>query len=382
MKLKYLLLPLFCFLFSLTDICAQEKATPKAGEGISTFLLRYNRSPKKYYDDFIELNKKKLGKDPSLKLGETYLIPSVKKRDSIIKNTPAKKEDAKKKEKEEKIENTGKKEKGTSGKKDEEQEKQEVEERIEPVSRKKKNYEPLFGPALANVKATSNRLAGTCFYVVSGHGGPDPGAIGKVGTHELHEDEYAYDIALRLARGLMQEGAEVRIIIQDAKDGIREEAYLSNSKRETCMGDPIPLNQLQRLQQRCDKINSLYRKDRKNYKYCRAIFIHVDSRGKGTQTDVFFYHSGRKTDSKRLANNMKDTFESKYGKHQPNRGFTGTVSERNLYVLSHSTPASVFVELGNIQNTFDQRRLIISQNRQALSNWLMEGFVKDFRTKK
>ena len=94
----------------------------------------------------------------------------------------------------------------------------------------------------------------------------------KVGRYELHEDEYAYDIALRLARNLMQEGAEVHIIIQDAKDGIRDDSYLSNSKRETCMGDAIPLNQVQRLQQRCDKINALYRKDRKNHSYCRAIF--------------------------------------------------------------------------------------------------------------
>ena len=75
----------------------------------------------------------------------------------------------------------------------------------------------------------------------------------------------------------------------------------------------------------------------------------------------------RKPKAKRLANNMKDTFESKYGKHQPNRGFSGTVSGRNLYVLSHTTPASVFVELGNIQNTFDQRRLVMDSNRQALA---------------
>ena len=109
------------------------------------------------------------------------------------------------------------------------------------------------------------------------------------------------------------------------------------------MGDPIPLNQVQRLQQRCDKINALYRKDRKHYSYCRAIFIHIDSRSKGKQTDVFFYYSNKKGESKRLANNMKDTFESKYDKHQPNRGFSGTVSGRNLYVLSHTTPASVFV---------------------------------------
>ena len=76
------------------------------------------------------------------------------------------------------------------------------------------------------------------------------------------------------------------------------------------------------------------------------------------------------------------TFESKYGKHQPNRGFAGTVSGRNLYVLSHTTPASVFVELGNIQNTFDQRRLVMDSNRQALAKWLMEGFLKDFKGRK
>ena len=90
-------------------------------------------------------------------------------------------------------------------------------------------------------------------------------------------------------------------------------------------------------------------------------------------------HSYRKAESKRLAKNMKETFESKYDKHQPNRGFSGTVSGRNLYVLAHTTPASVFVELGNIQNTFDQRRLVIPSNRQALAKWLMEGFIKDYK---
>ena len=364
MKNKLYILLFLVFLFSGTTLWAQQKATPKAGEGISSFLLRHNRSPKKYYDDFIELNKQKLGKNNVLKVGMTYVIPPVKKSTTAsAKTTSAKNTGAR---------NTASESAGIK----------------QPSSKAKSTKigttinEPLFGKQLANVKVTSNRLAGACFYVVSGHGGPDPGAIGKVGRYELHEDEYAYDIALRLARNLMQEGAEVHIIIQDAKDGIRDDSYLSNSKRETCMGDAIPLNQVQRLQQRCDKINALYRKDRKNHSYCRAIFIHVDSRSKGKQTDVFFYYSNKKGDSKRLANNMKDTFESKYGKHQPNRGFSGTVSGRNLYVLSHTTPASVFVELGNIQNTFDQRRLVINSNRQALAKWLMEGFLKDYKEKK
>lgn len=374
MKNKLYILLFLAFLFSGTTLWAQQKATPKAGEGISSFLLRHNRSPKKYYDDFIELNKQKLGKNNVLKVGVTYVIPPVKKstatpakststKETSSKDAPTKNADAK---------NTASESSGTK--------------QQSPKAKSTKIgttlNEPLFGKQLADVKVTSNRLAGACFYVVSGHGGPDPGAIGKVGKYELHEDEYAYDIALRLARNLMQEGAEVRIIIQDVKDGIRDDSYLSNSKRETCMGDPIPLNQVQRLQQRCDKINALYRKDRKNYSYCRAIFIHIDSRSKGKQTDVFFYYSNKKGESKRLANNMKNTFESKYDKHQPNRGFSGTVSGRNLYVLSHTTPASVFVELGNIQNTFDQRRLVMNSNRQALAKWLMEGFLKDYKEKK
>ena len=364
MKNKLYILLFLAFLFSGTTLWAQQKATPKAGEGISSFLLRHNRSPKKYYDDFIELNKQKLGKNNVLKVGVTYVIPPVKKSTTTsAKTTPAKNTGAK---------NTTSEGAGTK----------QASSNAKSTKIGTTINEPLFGKQLANVKVTSNRLAGACFYVVSGHGGPDPGAIGKVGRYELHEDEYAYDIALRLARNLMQEGAEVHIIIQDAKDGIRDDSYLSNSKRETCMGDAIPLNQVQRLQQRCDKINALYRKDRKNHSYCRAIFIHIDSRSKGKQTDVFFYYSNKKGDSKRLANNMKDTFESKYDKHQPNRGFSGTVSGRNLYVLSHTTPASVFVELGNIQNTFDQRRLVINSNRQALAKWLMEGFLKDYKEKK
>lgn len=97
-----------------------------------------------------------------------------------------------------------------------------------------------------------------------------------------------------------------------------------------------------------------------------------------TRPDVFFYHQNKNSESKHLAKTMRTTFTHKYKKHQPGRGFTGTVDGRNLYVLRHTTPASVFVELGNIQNSFDQQRIILSDNRQALANWLCEGFVTDY----
>ena len=99
-------------------------------------------------------------------------------------------------------------------------------------------------------------------------------------------------------------------------------------------------------------------------------------------TENLPYAMGLAAAAARLAKTMKKTFESKYDKHQPNRGFTGTVSARNLYVLANTSPASVFVELGNIQNTFDQRRFVISSNRQALAKWMMEGFITDYKKAK
>lgn len=326
-RLTVILLSLVATIIFNGSLSAQEKSFPKKGEGITLFLKRHNRVGKEYHDEFVKLNKTKLGSGNSLKMGVKYQLPPLK---------------------------------GAAA-----------------VAAKKPNYEPLFGKELVQYQVTSSELKGCCFYLVSGHGGPDPGAIGKMGNVELHEDEYAYDVMLRLARNLLMRGAKVHIIIQDARDGIRNDRFLANSKRETCMGDPIPFNQVRRLEQRSEKINSLFKKDKEIYK--RAIFMHIDSRSKSHQTDVFFYYQDKNSESKHLAKTMKSTFEHKYNRHQPGRGFTGTVGQRGLYVLRKTTPPSVFVELGNIQNSFDQKRFILSDNRQALANWLCEGFMTDYK---
>ena len=245
--------------------------------------------------------------------------------------------------------------------------------------KQRKGNEPLFGKELAQYTIRSQKLAGASFYLVSGHGGPDPGAIGIYQGRHLHEDEYAYDIILRLGRELLQRGAKVKFVIQDKKDGIRKGRILKNSKRETCMGRPIPLKQIDRLKQRCVAVNELYRKDKSRYK--RAIFIHVDSRSKGKQMDVFFYHAPKSKQGRRLVQNLQRTFKAKYNQHQPGRGFTGTIGERNLYVLRNTTPVAAFLELGNIQNKRDQKRVILESNRQALAVWIADAIERDYRGK-
>lgn len=248
------------------------------------------------------------------------------------------------------------------------------------VQAQKSVKEPLFGKEHQTVTVRSGQLAGAEFYLVSGHGGPDPGAIGIYQGRQLHEDEYAYDIILRLARELKSRGAVAHIIIQDKKDGIRDGRILNSSKRETCMGEAISLNQSDRLRQRCNKINQLFRKRKSNYK--RAVFIHVDSRSEGKQTDVYFYHAPGSRNGKRLAERVRKTFESKYAKHQPGRGFRGTVSERGLYVLRNTSPVGLFIEVGNIRNKRDQKRLVESNNREALARWIADGIAADYASSK
>jgi len=324
-------------LFSSLINAQNQTAIPLNGEGTHAFLKRNKHTSTEDYNKFLELNKGKFGRNHSLLKGVSYTLPPSSGKKPTSKKT---------------------------------------DDNSLISAKENKKVNKLFGSKHQEYTVKSNKLRGTCFYLSSGHGGPDPGAVGKIDGHEIHEDEYAYDITLRLARALLEEGATVHMIIQDAKDGIRDDRYLANSKRETCVGSAIPLNQTKRLKQRSDKINNLASNTKEKYK--RAVFIHLDSRSQKKQLDVFFYYAKNSIGGRKLATTMRQTFADHYDKHQPTRGFSGTVSQRSLYVLDNTTPVGIYAELGNIQNTFDQRRFLDPDNRQALANWMCRGFIKDY----
>jgi len=236
----------------------------------------------------------------------------------------------------------------------------------------------IFGELNKQVKIVSNKLKGRVYYLVSGHGGPDPGAVGKRSGHNLCEDEYAYDVTLRLAKTLIEQGATVYMITKDKNDGIRDAAYLKCDKDEICHPNlKIPINQVKRLNQKVKAINILYNKHRSaGVKYQRMIVIHVDSRGSRDRVDMFFYHSKRSKAGKSLAKEMYGTVKSKYAKHQKGRGYKGTVKSRNLHMLRKSKPVGVYIELGNIQNDKDQKRFTVVGNREAIANWFAETLSK------
>ena len=319
-----------CLIFSAIISSAQNYKTEKArqGDGIYSLLKRNGLAPEDYLDDFIKINKSDLGEDNMLFVGHTYKLP-------VIKHI---------------------------------------------INQGYLTYK-IFGKKYQKVPILDHQLKGAVYYLVSGHGGPDPGAIGYYGRHMLTEHEYAYDVTLRLARRLIQHGAVVYMIIRQ-KDGIRDQRYLqAHHRRAVCYpNQKIPLNQLKRLRQRKDAVNKLYIKNKG--KFQRLIVIHIDSRSKGENIDVFFYHDKRSTTGEKMADILQHTLKEKYDYYQPNRGYHGTVSTRNLYMLKYTYPTTVFMELGNINHKRDQLRFMLASNRQALSEWLTEGIIKDFKENK
>ncbi|PLX33201.1 MAG: N-acetylmuramoyl-L-alanine amidase [Ignavibacteria bacterium] len=239
---------------------------------------------------------------------------------------------------------------------------------------------PIFGPEYAEVEVIDHELRGAVFYIVAGHGGPDSGAQGKRDSHTLCEDEYAYDVALRLARNLLEHDAKVYLITRDPDDGIRDGQYLACDSDETVWKTKrIPKKQLARLKQRTDIVNKLHRPNR-YAEYERLIVLHVDSRNEGNRVDIFFYHHSASTKGRRTAELLQQTISDKYDLHQPDRGYRGFVAERDrLYMLRKTIPPTVYIELGNIRNAADQLRFVESDNRQAMGNWLCEGLMEDVR---
>ncbi|MCD8538963.1 MAG: N-acetylmuramoyl-L-alanine amidase, partial [Leadbetterella sp.] len=230
----------------------------------------------------------------------------------------------------------------------------------------------------AAVTILSSDLKGHVYYLVSGHGGPDPGAVTLVDGHRISEDEYAYDVTLRLARNLISHGAKVYMIVRDENDGIRDDRHLKMDSDEKIHGGlTIPLNHGERLRQRTRVINKLYEENRRQgYTTQRVIETHVDSRQTDKKIDVFFYYNQDKAESKNLAYHLRDTLMEKYRAKQKGREYTGSVSSRGLWMINQTLPPIVYIELGNITNELDRKRLLIADNRQALANWLSQGILK------
>ena len=72
---------------------------------------------------------------------------------------------------------------------------------------------------------------------------------------------------------------------------------------------------------------------------------------------------------------MYEAIKLKYDDKQKGRGYLGKVSSRDLWTIKQSEPQVVYIELGNITNEFDRKRLLKADNRQAIANWFALGLL-------
>jgi len=312
------------------------------GDGILSLLRKQGVNPYDHYEDFIAMNVDNLRDSVHLYAGRKYRIPTMKLDTVAVVDT--------------------------------------IQKKTTEIKKIEGKDFAIFGKDHATVLTKSEQLKNTVYYLVSGHGGPDPGAMAKYAGKSIAEDEYAYDITLRLAKELISHGALVYIIIRDENDGIRDDRILEIDHDEVAYPNKvIPLNQVARLKQRVEIVNELYKKNRG--KYQRLIVTHVDSRSKGQNIDVFFYHHEKSKNGKKLAESIHKTFQKNYKKYQPNRYYSGTFEDRtSLYLVKKTHPAMTFIEIGNIRNKKDQRRILDSDNRQALAKWISEGVLLDYES--
>ena len=338
------------FAFSQTP---SNKVTAIKGDGIYSLLRKNGLDPLKHFEEFITLNKKNLGKNNSLFIGKIYRLPELNNA---------------------KADSTSTTQTGSI--------KQKNPKLKEITSALEKEEFSIFGEEYASVTIKDKKLDGTIYYLISGHGGPDPGATETYNKTLISEDEYAYDVTLRLARMLISSSAKVYIIIKDPDDGIRNKRILKVDYDElNYPNKKIPLSQKSRLRQRTQAVNNLFLKH--GTKYQRLVVTHVDSRSKGKNIDVFFYHHKNSKKGKQLAKNIHESFKQKYAKHQPNRHYSGTVSQRSdLYLVKNTLPPMVYIELGNIKNDKDQKRILNHENREALAKWIYNGIINDFEQHK
>lgn len=346
----------FAFLISLSAFAQTYKeVTAEKGDGIYSILRKNDFEPTIFFKTFIELNKNRLKPNNDLLIGKAYLLPIKAIDTTIIEKVPVVKDSIPK-----------------------------TIVAVKPIPQPKDTIVaieeikmPIFGKEYETVPIESKTLKRAIYYLISGHGGPDPGAIETYNGKLISEDEYAYDVTLRLARKLMANGAKVYIIIKDKNDGIRDKRVLEVDYDEVNYpNNPISLSQKLRLIERTKAVNTLFLKHKGAYQ--RLIVTHIDSRTKGKNIDVFFYHHNKSKSGKKLAQNIHNSFKKKYAEHQPNRIYSGTVNSRSLYVIQNTLPAMVYIELGNIKNKKDQKRILDYENRDALANWIYGGLLVDF----
>ncbi|MEK7600807.1 MAG: N-acetylmuramoyl-L-alanine amidase [Patescibacteria group bacterium] len=220
-------------------------------------------------------------------------------------------------------------------------------------------------------KATQKPLYGWMIVLDPGHGGSDPGASGMFSGQRVVEDEYVYDVALRVQRIIKSMGGVAVLTIQDKKTGERslpaQEVFPDEGEEVYTARTTVVRAGTWGLNQRLVFGNSWYRKYPKHHR--AWISIHFDVVGRKKEIEgVRIIKGGSKS------NQLAETLWGSFAERKWLREHAPVVQNgdrqyglRSLHILNggNKFQEKVLIELGNFNNTADVWRVRNPVTREA-----------------
>ncbi|MDP3792533.1 MAG: N-acetylmuramoyl-L-alanine amidase [bacterium] len=227
-------------------------------------------------------------------------------------------------------------------------------------------------------QARRGSLYGWVVVLDSGHGGMDPGASGIFQNKRVVEDEYVFDVTLRVRRMIQAKGG---LAIMTTTDKVGERSWKpfmvfpdARTERFTTDGSVVRAGAAG-LRKRLRLGNQMSRKYPKHHQ--AWISIHFDVRGRGGDDGVRIIAADTEL---RIAKSLERSF----GNAKRLRDDDPIVESgdrdhgvRRLFVLSgeNRIKEKVLIELGNFKNEDDVWRIRNPAVREAYARAITEALV-------
>ncbi|QEN07961.1 LysM peptidoglycan-binding domain-containing protein [Oceanispirochaeta crateris] len=241
-----------------------------------------------------------------------------------------------------------------------------------------------FDKAARSLPPLSHSLQGITVILDPGHGGLDPGAIvansdGNGNTVYVVEDEYCYDISLRVYRDLIRHGADVVLTVISPNQVIRktEDASLTfvNEKNEVYNNRSVnrsdtawPVGNAWGLDQRKLIAGAALEESPGNSSV--FISIHADNNpGDGKGSRILYHPSEKDQSSERLAQHLRDHMGS------------GSLSRSQEVRVLNENPAeaAVLVEVRNLAYKSNAWAIRNEELRQDDADRIVRGIISYFK---
>ena len=198
------------------------------------------------------------------------------------------------------------------------------------------------------VAALSWQLAHRLIVVDPGHGGVDPGAVGRGGALEK---DITLAVALRLAELLRQGGATVLLTRETDTDLADPETWDLATRKKDDLARRVELANARRAQV--------------------FVSIHVNSFGSGAERGAQTFYRAGHPEGRRLATAIQREFQRRLATYREPK-------EADYYVLRNTRMPAVVVEVGFISHQAEERLMQDPAYQTKLAWCVYAGLVRYF----